>query len=164
VSWLAVIPDNIPSRLRDRAQWLLWRGEILRDGRPTKVPYMVGYPSRHASVDAPTTWGRFDDAIDAQSCPELRMDGVGYVLTADDGLVGIDLDKCRDRETGVIAPWALAIVQRIDSYTEISPSGSGVRIFARGTLTGNGRNRNGVEMYARGRYLTLTGHRLHGTL
>ncbi|MGH8695713.1 MAG: hypothetical protein ACREVS_04510 [Burkholderiales bacterium] len=92
------------------------------------------------------------------------MDGIGYVLTAADGVVGIDLDKCRDPDTGVIAPWALAIVQQIDAYTEVSPSGTGVRIFAPGTLSGGGRNRHHVEMYTRGRYLTLTGHRLHGAL
>jgi len=161
--WLDVRVEAIPERLRTRDRWVLWRAEHRHD-KPTKVPYSIAQPSQRASVDAPPTWGRFDDAVDAQSCPELRMDGIGYVLTAEDQLVGIDLDQCRDRETGVIAPWAQAIVQAINSYTEISPSGAGLRIFVHGTLPGRGRNQNHIEMYTTGRYLTLTGHRIHGAL
>jgi primase-polymerase (primpol)-like protein len=85
-------------------------------------------------------------------------------------LTGIDLDKCRDAVTGVIAEWALAIVRRLDSYTEVSPSGTGLRIYARGTkpshersvFKGNGRV---IEIYdgltsegvPGGRFLTVTG-------
>jgi putative DNA primase/helicase len=161
VTWLDVRAEAIPARLRERDQWLAWRGE-LRDGRMTKVPYRIAYPSQCASVDDPATWGAFLDAIDAQSCPELRLDGIGYVLTSADALVGIDLDHCRDRETGVIEARALDIVQRIDSYTEISPSGTGLRIFSRGVLPPGRRRKDHVEMYDRGRYLTLTGHRISG--
>jgi putative DNA primase/helicase len=163
VSWLGVRPDAIPGQLTGRDQWVSWRGEV-RDGRPTKVPIQTAYPSRHASVDDPATWGSFLDAVDAQSCPGLRLDGIGYVLTPADGLVGIDLDHCRDRETGAIEPWALDIVQRVDSYTEVSPSGRGLRIFTRGVLPPGRRRKDHVEMYDSGRYLTLTGHRISGDL
>lgn len=163
MTWLPVEPDAIPLELRARDRWLTWRGET-RDGRMTKIPYRIASPSQRASVDDPTSWGSFLDAVDAQSCPELHLDGIGYVLVAADGLVGIDLDKCRDRETGVIESWALDIVQRVSSYAEVSPSGTGVRIFARGALPPGRRRRDRVEMYDSGRYLTLTGHRISGTL
>ena len=162
MTWLQPIPDCIPHCLRCRDKWVLWRGEVRDDDTPTKVPYSIRYPDRRASVTDPWTWGRFDDAVDAQSCGELQIDGIGYVLTASDGLVGIDLDKCRDPETGIIATRALDIVRRLNSYTELSPSRRGLRIFAHGALPPGGRNRAGVEMYDRGRFLTLTGHRVHG--
>ena len=162
-AWLTVRPGTIPLRLRERDQWVVWRAEQ-RDGKPTKVPYSIAHPSRRASVDDPASWGRFDDAMHVQARASLRLDGVGYVLTAADGLVGIDLDHCRDRESGAVEPWALAIVTRIDSYTEISPSGTGLRIFARGTLPPTGRRKDRIEMYGSGRYLTLTGHRFSGDL
>jgi primase-polymerase (primpol)-like protein len=90
--------------------------------------------------------------------------GIGFVLTPDDPFAGIDLDHCRDPETGEIEPWASEIVDRFQSYTEISPSGAGIRIFIRGTLpAGKGRHRGRVEVYDRGRFLTVTGQRLEGS-
>ena len=91
------------------------------------------------------------------------FNGIGYVLTDDDGLVGADLDHCRDPETGTIEPWALRIVEHLDSYTEITPSGTGLRIFIHGKLPSGGRKRGNVEMYDSGRYLTVTGWHLEGT-
>jgi primase-polymerase (primpol)-like protein len=163
VTWLDVRADGIPGELRSRDHWLVWRGEI-REGRPTKVPYCIACPSQCAAVDDPATWGVFADAVDAQSCSELRLDGIGYVLTLEDRLVGIDLDHCIDPETGVIATWAMDIALRIDSYTEISPSGAGLRIWARGVLPPGRRRKGHIEMYDSGRYLTVTGHRVRGVL
>ncbi len=44
-------------------------------------------------------------------------------------LGGIDLDTCRDPGNGEIEPWALEVIKRFGSYTEISPSGTGVKVF-----------------------------------
>ena len=57
------------------------------------------------------------------------------MVTRDDPYVGIDLDDCRNPETGEIAAWAQEIIDRFDSYTEVSPTGTGVRILIR-TATG----------------------------
>jgi hypothetical protein len=64
---------------------------------------------------------------------------------------------------GEIAPWAQEIVDAIASYNEISPSGTGLRIFVYGVLPPYGRRIGQIECYCDGRYLTLTGHHLPGT-
>ena len=80
-------------------------------------------------------------------------------------LTGVDLDHCRDQETGQIEPWAVEVVTLIDSYTEVSPSGTGLRIICRGKIPGPRRRKGSVEMYDESspRYLTITGVHLEGT-
>ena len=92
--------------------------------------------------------------------------GIGFVLSTKvpllEGsapLVGIDLDHCID-EHGTIADWAQEIISTVNSYTELSPSGTGVRIFVKGTLPEDGRKVGNVEMYQNKRYLTVTGRPL----
>jgi putative DNA primase/helicase len=88
--------------------------------------------------------------------------GVGFVFTKDDPYAGIDLDHCRNPETGEIAPWAQAIVDYLSSYTEVSPSGTGVKIFVRGALPA-GAHKSAIEAYDSGRYFTVTGLHVAGT-
>jgi putative DNA primase/helicase len=89
--------------------------------------------------------------------------GIGFVFTPEDDLCGVDLDGCLDPETGKIESWAQEIIEELDSYTEISPSGTGVHILLRGKLP-EGRNRKGrFEAYDRSRYFTMTGKHLAGT-
>jgi hypothetical protein len=106
-----------------------WRNEE-RNGKPTKVPYAeVG---REARSDDPSCWMPHDKAVAlAQVVVNGGGGGVGIVLGRcnDLWLAGVDLDTCRDPVTGEVEPWALAVVQRLDSYTEISPSGTGVKVF-----------------------------------
>jgi putative DNA primase/helicase len=79
------------------------------------------------------------------------------------GIVGVDLDHCRDAETGTIESWARSIVDRLKSYTEITPSSEGLRIFIRAKLPPQGRKKGNFECYESGRYLTVTGNHLPGT-
>src|SRR5262249_12807687 len=90
-------------------------------------------------------------------------EGIGFVFTEDDPYAGIDLDDCRNPETGVIAPWARRIIAVLSSYTEISPSGTGVHIYVQGRLPGQGRNLKPVEIYDRRHYFTVTGQHIPGT-
>jgi putative DNA primase/helicase len=88
--------------------------------------------------------------------------GVGKVLHDDNDLIGIDLDNCRDKESGEIAGWALNVVERFETYAEISPSGTGVKLWIFGTLPGT-RHRDdskGVEVYNTLRFFTVTGEKL----
>ena len=114
--------------LAPRPLWVGWRKET-RDGRPTKVPYDPRTGARAKSTD-PATWATRDEA-EFWAVRE-RGDGVGLVLSRlddDTFLCGIDLDACRDPDAGDIAPWAQEIIDRANSYTEVSPSGTGVKIF-----------------------------------
>ncbi len=145
--------------IRDLRQWLCWRTEK-RDGKPTKVPYnpLTGFL---ASSTNPDTWAGYSEAVKA--CKEHSYGGIGFVFTPEDDLCGVDLDGCLDPETGEIEPWAQEIIEELDSYTEISPSGTGVHVLVRGTLP-KGRNRKGrFEAYDRERYFTITGRHLTGT-
>jgi putative DNA primase/helicase len=147
-----------PDELRTKAQFVAWREED-RDGDPTKVPYSIR--GGRASSTNPKTWAPFGDVV--VYAEENRMDGIGFVFTEDDPYTGIDLDKCRDPETGEVATWARKIVAALDSYTEVSPSGTGLHIFIKGTLPGPNNRKGPVEMYESRRYFTLTGARLDGT-
>jgi primase-polymerase (primpol)-like protein len=91
--------------------------------------------------------------------PEGR---VGFVLTPDDPYTVADLDGCRDPETGDLQAWALEVVEALDSYTEVSPSGRGLHVWLRGELPGQRRRSGGVELYDRARYVTVTGQALPG--
>jgi len=150
----------IPRALRSADQWVVWKYET-RDGKRTKVPYNP-HDGRNASSTDPETWSTFADALLYHRDNDWT-DGVGLVVTSADDFVGIDLDHCRDDQTGKIEPWARAIVDALDSYTEITPSNEGLRIFVRGRLPEGGRKRGNVEMYESGRYLTVTGRHLDDT-
>ena len=75
----------------------------------------------------------------------------------------MDLDHCRNPETGEISEWAWAIIRTLDTYAEASPSGCGVRLFLRGDLPAHGRKRGDYENYQTGRYVTVTGQHIDGT-
>src|SRR5439155_14732757 len=107
----------------------------------------------------PATWGSFDAALAAVVAG--KADGAGIVLG--DGVVGVDVDDCRDPETGALTAEALAIVQALDSYTEVSPSRTGLHVLVRGSLPAGRRRKGDVEMYAEARYFTITGRHLDGT-
>jgi putative DNA primase/helicase len=147
-----------PGELRTADQFVCWREED-RDGDITKVPYSVH--GGRASSTNPKTWAPFEAAI--AYAEEHSMSGVGFVFTEDDPYAGIDIDKCRNAETGEIEPWAWKIVAALDSYTEVSPSGTGLHVFVKATLPGPNNRKGPVEMYESGRYFTLTGEHLGGS-
>jgi putative DNA primase/helicase len=141
---------RIPAELRAIARWLVWRVE-LREGKRTKVPYAVhGGP---ASTTDPRTWATFEAAVSRLKQGDVA--GIGFVFTDGDSFVGVDLDGALAGNEAV--PWAAAIVNELDSYTELSPSGRGLHVIVRGELRAAGNRRGPVEMYDRGRYFTVTG-------
>jgi putative DNA primase/helicase len=102
------------------------------------------------------TWATFEEAQKAFEAG--HADGIGFVFSADDPCFGVDIDSCIDAETGEITDQAAEIVRRLHSYTELSPSGTGLHIIGLGSLEGlEGRRKGSVEMYDRGRYFTVTG-------
>jgi len=152
--------DSIPFALLERQQWVGWRYE--RHGtRWTKVPYR-STGAKAKSTD-PSTWSMFDDAFHA--CRRRGYDGVGFVVSPDDPFVGVDLDDCLTL-TGEPEPWAAEVVALLDSFTEVTPSGDGVRVWAKGRWNARHKARVGrgtIEVYDRSRYFTVTGRHLKGT-
>jgi hypothetical protein len=154
------IPDlHVPDDLVEMDQWVLWRGE-----RNTKVPYRTD--RRLASSTDPATWTSFEDAMAAWNDRPTFYAGVGYAFSDEDPFVGVDLDDSLESDT-VPKPWARGIVARFfDTYSEISPSGKGLKLFARGRLPANlgkvlinenGGAVGGIEIYSRARFFTVTG-------
>jgi putative DNA primase/helicase len=162
------IIENIPEQLTERAQWVCWRREI-RAGKPTKVPYTPGTERRASTTDL-MTWRTFSEALEAYEAGEPPYDGIGFVFCSADPFVGIDLDDCRNPQTGEVEPWAQKIIDRVqEGYIEASPSGTGVHIIVEGTVRGGGMRKkirlNGevvgeIEMYSRKRFFTITGEAL----
>jgi primase-polymerase (primpol)-like protein len=151
---IALIPENIPEELAERPQWVLWRLEE-RAGTFTKIPYTdTGH--RGSSTDL-MTWSTCAHVLAAYA--RGNYDGIGFVFSSADPFVGVDLDDCRDPETGYVAPWAQEIIDRVgkNGYVEASPSGTGVHIVVKGNVRGGGMRKGNVEMYSRGRFFTITG-------
>ena len=113
-------------------RWVAWQAEDHHDGKPPrKVPYQPN--GRQAAVDKPSTWGEREQAeARAERLPRpLGQGGVGIVLGKLDGdrfLCGVDLDSCLEAD-GALAPWAARVLQRFTTYAEVSPSGSGIKLF-----------------------------------
>jgi putative DNA primase/helicase len=152
----------IPAELKELRQWVVWREEPRDNGKMAKVP-VDPKTGRNASVNDPSTWGTCEEA--QEYCEKFKDQGccgIGFVFTASDPYVGIDLDNCRNPETGEIQTWAEEIVLRLNSYTELSPSGTGLHVIVQGQLPAGGRRKSQVEMYDRGRFFTMTGQALHG--
>ncbi len=153
------ITENIPEPLTARTQWVCWRLEE-RDGKETKVPYTPGTLRRASSTDL-MTWRTFEEALAAYEAGEPPYDGLGFVFCSADPYVGIDLDGCRNPESGEVAKWAQKILDSVvEGYIEASPSGTGIHIIVEGVVRGGAVKKPGFEMYARDRFFTITGRAL----
>ena len=152
----------IPIELRNLPRWVTWRAESrLGEKKPTKVPYRVDLPNSKASSTDSETWGTFAQAEAAYLDGDRT--GVGFVLNGTGDFAGVDIDGCRDAQSCVVEPAALALLERMGAaYVEVSPSGTGLRAFGYAPPLATGANGTidglKVELYSKGRYLTLTGH------
>jgi putative DNA primase/helicase len=146
---LPVRAENVPEEMKARPQHIVWRavGE-----KPTKIPYSPRTGRKASSTDL-MTWSTFEEAMEAYRSG--NYDGVGFVFSSGDPYTGIDLDDCVD-ERGDIAPWALEIVRELDSYTELSATGTGLHIIVRGKVPN--RRKGKIEVYSTERFFTVTGH------
>lgn len=160
----ASIPDfRAPDDLTERDQWVLWRYEV-RHGNRTKVPYQAN--GRRADSTNPGTWATFEEALGTWRRNRQRYAGLGFVFSKQDALAGVDLDDSLD-EQGNVKAWACGIVERFsDTYSEISPSCTGLKIWARGSLPANlpgvQVGDGAVELYDHARYFAVTGRAFRG--
>ncbi len=160
----ALDPTRIPAVLRERPQWVCWQ-YVTRGGKRTKCPINARSGGRADSTD-PESWSSFDEVVAAWKGGGHA--GIGYVFAADDPFCGIDLDGCID-EAGTIDSAAREIIDALGSYTEVSPSGRGVKIFLGATKpterckVSNVSGMKAVEVYDRDRFFTVTARHLQGT-
>lgn len=172
----------IPEELKSRPQWIAWlsiRGEgrpaMLPNGAWTSVLKAAAKPHKLpinprtgglASTTRPATWASFQKAVAAAR--KWLLTGIGYVFSKSDPYSGVDIDNCRNPLTGEIDVWAWQIILSLASYTEVSPSGTGVHTITRGALPiGEGNQvvyKDGkVELFCHSRYFTCTGIHVAGT-
>ena len=145
--------DNMPDELKTYPNWVLWK-KVKRKGKASKAPYTAN--GALAGVNKPHTWTTFDKAVEAYQGG--KYDGIGFVFT-NTPYVGIDLDGVL--EGGKLKPFAKEVIKRLGSYTELSPSSTGVHVIVKGKMP-SGKRRNdglGIEMYGESspRYFAMTG-------
>lgn len=163
--------SNIPEQLRKANRWAPWAAPWDEEKEKYgKVPHRADRVTSGLSNGSPAGWVSFDKALAAyHNNPELFA-GVGYLMTGAHGVVGVDLDNCV--KDGVIEPWAAEIIAKLDSYTEISPSGTGLHVMLAGDLEsdwsvklGDKKDKQpGIDVYGgKPRFLTVTGAHVPGS-
>ena len=153
-----IFPPEL-DELKACKQWVCATLAPLPNGKLNKVP-MNPATGKAADTTDPATWADYDTACKAVEAG--RYGCMGFVFAG--GYMGIDLDHVIDPDTGEIHPAALEVMEAFDSYTEISPSGTGLHILIKidtteGIYTGK-RNPDSpidIEMYTGERYFTVTG-------
>ena len=174
-------PDDlarIPQALTILPQWILWRGKDRVDTQTGDITGLDKTPIdpqtlHNASTRDPRTWGTLDQCLAALPLAleewetadpsAYRGGGIGFVFTKNDPYGGIDFDHCVDPTTRTLTAFAQAQVDTFNSYTEITPSGTGLHILAQGSVP-PGHNRKGtIELYDQGRFFTMTGWHLPNT-
>jgi hypothetical protein len=145
------------------------RFERRGDGRVDKPPYCVrpGNPIIKADKTDPENWATYSEALAA--CERGDVDAIGPVFTDDDPYFVADLDGVVDRDTGEIHPAAAEVIHTLNSYTELSCSGTGVHVIGDGAkpeYAGCRSNKLGfdLEIYESARFVVMTGERMTGAL
>lgn len=146
--------ENIPEDLRAYNQWVLWRRKkvVNREGKEyyTKVPYQPNGAT--ASSTNPKTWNSLESV--RQSYETGKFDGIGFVFSRQDPFVGLDLDNEDPNNLSMDAR-----VLTTYSYSELSPSGTGLHIIFKGQLPKWADKKTGnKEFYDTDRYFTFTGN------
>jgi hypothetical protein len=161
--------DAIPQELRERPQWLVWRFEPNPNPaktKPLKVPYWVNGKKRYGVQGDQADRSRLvtlDVALATLAASNGHYTGIGFAFLAGDGLIGVDIDKCIDLETGEVTELALQAMAGCDSYTEYSPSGTGIHIIVAGATTTFKSNEIGLEVFCSSQFFTFTGRQLAGS-
>jgi|GEM_PF-6286555 len=152
---ITLIPESIPQELKEIEQWVCWKAEWnARRGKWDKYPYESKDPNKKAKANDPGTWSSYEDTL--KTYKQGVVDGIGFVFTADDGLVFIDLDSILDHN-GNVLPFFQFLVHVFGSYAETSCSGKGLHIICRGAKPGTKCKSDPYEVYEHGRFCAITG-------
>ena len=153
---------SFPEELRKLNRWVCYRLDPDPKGeKPRKTPVNARTGKNASSTNA-DTWSDYETAKEAAE--KYGYAGIGFVIIPEDGIVGIDVDHCLNRETGEWSETAKDIMSRQNTYMEYSPSGDGLHVWLRGKKPGNAckNTETGVEMYEKARYLTVTERAVEG--
>lgn len=148
-----ILPDAL-QEIKDLSQWVAYQ-KIWNEDRQkySKIPKnaRTGYG---AKANDPATWCDYETAI--RGAEKLNLDGVGFEFAG--GYLGVDLDHVI-HEDGSLDPIAKEVIETLDSYTEYSPSRTGVHIIVKTDIPKIGARNDeiGLEMYNNGRFFTMTG-------
>jgi hypothetical protein len=151
-----LFPENIPEELKALKQWVMYR-LVKKAGKDKleKVPYQTD--GVKASTTNSKTWCSFEQAVEAFE--KEGFDGIGFVFTKGDPYCGVDLDNCINVEENIIEPWSMEWIEKFESYTERSPSGTGIHTIVKGKLPSEkGKKKGDYEIYDWGRFFTFTGN------
>ena len=151
--------EAIPDLLVNRDRWILWKYEWNGE-KWDKVPIHPERGHKHDPTD-PEIWVSFGD-IQSAYRGDIAADGVGFVFDQSDQIVGVDLDNCRNPTSGNTEEWAEDILSGLDSWSEVSPSGTGYHVFVVATLPDGGNKSGDVEIYDNNRFFTVTGMKASG--
>ncbi len=127
--------ENIPTAMRELNHWVLWKKQF-ENGRWAKIPYQIS--GKRAESDNPSTWTSFSNVLKCRD----PLDGIGFMFSGSE-ITGIDLDHCVSN--GQYTPQAKEIVNLLKSYTELSPSGTGIHVYVFGTVP-SGVKTSEIEM------------------
>lgn len=148
--------NNIPADLKQLRQWVCFKFVDRDNGLKGKVP-VDPKTGKNAKANDASTWGSYEEAI--QGLMLYDLDGIGFEFA--NGVFGVDLDHVI--ENGQLSPEAKDIVETMQSYTEYSPSGTGLHILCRGSIPEGDRRNGAIEIYEAGRFFTVTGKHYPGT-
>ena len=157
--------ESLPPELTGCRQWLPWRyGPLTEKDKPDKLPC----DARGFLCDCndPNNWHTFQEAV--ALCVKLGLDGIGFAHPARAGLVCLDIDDCRDPVTGILSKIAQQVVELFCSYTEVSPSQTGIRIVVCAPCPERPYPRVGyyrglkIEVFKFSGFVTVTGQVLDG--
>lgn len=152
-----------PHWLRRKKIWVVWRYEPDKNGKQTKVPYNPLTGSK-AESDNVTTWGTYEQVqtrLERSRAWAQPYSGIGFMC--DGSFVGIDVDHCRNKETGEITAWAQAIIDRFPTWGYVTPSKEGFRLVIHAKKPGPRCKKGNVEIYEEKRFFTWTPEQLPGT-
>jgi len=155
---------NIPAELQELKQWVLWKYLWKVDqstGRAEWAKLPMQTTGHAAKSNDPSTWSTFKDALSAWETAKASFDGLGFMFTPESGIVGVDVDNCVEWDSDGeqrISKVGARVIELLDSYTELSPSGSGIHVIVKAQLADALKDsKTGIEVYNKGRYFTVTG-------
>jgi len=156
--------DPLPEELLERDQWVCWRLDT-RNGKETKIPIQADGET-HAKSNDPSTWSSIEAVAETAKGRDDRS--IGFMFSDDGPYAGVDLDDCRDPDTGELDDWAQHVVDRLRSYTEVSYSGTGLHIILRDVevpdwWTNQKDGEKEIEVYDSSRFFTVTADPVEST-